>query len=41
LRMTADVSIRLPNVPVALVRPLYHALVSAGLFDETAARRAA
>ncbi len=31
IRLTADVSIRLPNVPEALLRPLWRRLVRAGL----------
>jgi hypothetical protein len=33
LRLTPDVSIRLPNIPVALLRPLYRALQKAGLIN--------
>ncbi|MCA8868084.1 MAG: hypothetical protein KDA67_05495 [Rhodobacteraceae bacterium] len=41
LRLTADVSIRLPNVPVALLRPLYDSLARARLFAEQPAEMAA
>lgn len=41
LRLTADVSIRLPNVPVALLRPLYRALKAAQLIESKSARLAA
>jgi len=41
LRLTADVSIRLPNVPVALLRPLYAGLRAAGLASGEPARLAA
>ena len=33
IRLTADVSIRLPNVPEALLRPLWRQLVRAGLIE--------
>ena len=41
IRLTADVSIRLPNVPNALLRPLFAALGKAGLLANKQARLAA
>jgi len=41
LRVTPDVSIRLPNVPVALLKPLFAALTKAGLVGSRATRLAA
>lgn len=41
IRVTPDVSIRLPNVHVALLRPLYRALLQAGLIGGLAQRLAA
>jgi len=41
VRVTPDVSIRLPNVPSALLRPLFGLLQAAGLIDPKPARLAA
>ncbi len=41
LRLTADVSIRLPNVPVALLRPLFKFLTTGGLLNKPKLRQAA
>ncbi len=41
IRLTADVSIRLPNVPSALLRPLFAALSKTGLLERKEARKAA
>ncbi len=41
IRATAGVSIRLPNVPVALLRPLASALIKAGLWQNGEERLAA
>lgn len=41
IRVTPDVSIRLPNVPTALLRPLHKALVKAGLLTQATDRIAA
>jgi len=42
VRATADISVRLPNVPTALLRPLYRALTRAGLtFGRTDVKKAA
>ena len=41
IRITAGVSVRLPNVPTALLRPLFKALVTAGLLVEQSERLAA
>jgi len=36
IRLTADVSLRLPNVPLALLRPVFDSLREAGLLAEVA-----
>lgn len=41
IRLTADVSIRLPNVPEALLRPLFAALTRGGLYDAVPQKMAA
>jgi len=41
LRLTADVSIRLPNVPAALLRPLFRLLEASGLVSARVFKQAA
>ncbi|NOX72919.1 MAG: hypothetical protein GXP03_04635 [Alphaproteobacteria bacterium] len=41
IRLTADVSIRLPNVPEALLRPLFASLSKVGLLTEDRVKQAA
>jgi len=41
LRLTANVSIRLPNVPNALLRPLFAGLLAAGLLGTSVVSKAA